>query len=179
MKSTAESIQNEAGTPSDTNIVFVPGEVLRDQSEQELFKKIFKTKPASTSSQHTTQTENTLTRFPQKGHIQLTQTSLQEWEGYVVQVDEETFIARIQDLTEEDEAENEEVEFLTDELSEDDLKLLKPGAVFRWTIGYLKSRGNKKRFSHLTFRRFPVLTERTAAIADKKAKELASNITWE
>ncbi len=175
MNSTATSMGIDE---SSTDLGSYSKEVLRDQFELELFQKVTKSSPESTTSLSAIQKGNTVVRLPERSH-QATQTALQEWEGYVVRVEEGTFISRIQDLTNEDQIENEEIEFLTEDLSEDDLKLLKPGAVFRWTIGYLKSGGSKKRFSHIIFRRFPILTKSTVAIADKKAKELASRIVWE
>src|ERR1035441_2651708 len=54
--------------------------------------------------------------------------AIQKWEGYVVQVEEESFAARLIDLAAP--GAQEDGEFATCELSPDDLPLLKMGAVF-------------------------------------------------
>jgi len=105
---------------------------------------------------------------------------IQEWEGYVTDVFDDRFIARLVDVTSGEDAAKEEAEFPIQDVADTDRSLLRPGAVFRWTIGYLKSQaGNKKRVSQIVFRRLPQWTNREMLEAASTAKEIASNIAWE
>ena len=71
--------------------------------------------------------------------------ALQEWEGFVSEIGEKVFVARLVDMTRKDNPE-EEADFLIEDVRNDDLKLLRPGAVFRWIIGYdVKKDGAKSR----------------------------------
>jgi len=82
--------------------------------------------------------------------------SLQKWEGFVIEVTKTSFVARLVDLT--NEGPDEEAEFLLEKVSKDDLKLLTPGAIFYWNIGYSKnSAGQRTRSSSIRFRRLPAL----------------------
>jgi hypothetical protein len=74
-----------------------------------------------------------------------TVTALQEWEGYVLSVEPETFTARLLDITANARTEQEVAEFDKSELSEADRELLREGAVFRWVIGNQITRGGQKR----------------------------------
>lgn len=104
--------------------------------------------------------------------------ALQEWEGFVLNIDEETFTARLIDTVNKENPE-EEGDFLIEDLRKDDLKMLKPGAVFRWVIGYvIKHDGTKRRSSDIVFRRLPQWTQRDMSEADKEAKELLEAIDW-
>jgi hypothetical protein len=101
---------------------------------------------------------------------------LQEWEGYVTQIGRETFFARLLDKSAHREFEDETVEFLVSDLSEDNAKLLREGAIFRWVIGYYRSAaGTKKRVSEIVFRRLPALTKRDLIRARLEAKELTQS----
>lgn len=96
---------------------------------------------------------------------------LQEWEGVVTQIHDQVFTARLIDLTHRNP--DEEGEFSTTEISEDDLDLIAPGAIFRWSIGVLKMPGGGKRpISQIVFRRLPQWTKRDLLRADALAKEL-------
>lgn len=104
---------------------------------------------------------------------------LQEWEGYVQTVSDEKFTASLFDLTRRREIEDEEADFSIDDLTEDDKKLLKPGAVFRWLIGYRSIGGTKERTSKIVFRRLPQWTESDFKAAEAKAKDIANRVKWE
>lgn len=78
---------------------------------------------------------------------------LQKWEGIVLQISKDSMVARLIDLSEK-ESEGE-VEFALDEIHSDDLPLVKPGAIFYWTIGYLDKGGQRIRASIIRFRRLP------------------------
>ena len=57
---------------------------------------------------------------------------LQEWEGYVIDIGEDEFTARLLDLTAGSSHEEEEAVIPLAEISEDDLKHLRLGSIFRW-----------------------------------------------
>ena len=105
---------------------------------------------------------------------------LQEWEGYVIDISERGFTARLVDITRQEHIAAEEADFDLEEVSDPDLYLLREGAVFRWTIGYETALGgSKKRVSQLVFRRLPKWTKKEIAQADQDADKLLNGIIWE
>ena len=70
---------------------------------------------------------------------------LQEWEGYVVEVRQAEFVARLIDLTARSSHEDEEATFPISVISEEDLERLQPGMVFRWLIGHERTLGGSMR----------------------------------
>lgn len=85
--------------------------------------------------------------------------ALQEWEGYVLRVDDEEFEARLIDLTAGAAYEGEEATIPLQELSDHDARKLRVGAIFRWVIGYERTSGSKKRVSQIVFRDLPAVTK--------------------
>lgn len=80
---------------------------------------------------------------------------LQQWEATVTTVGQDEFTALLDDLTDAARP-REEAVFDLDEVSPGDLELVKPGAVFRWNIGYRTSvGGQRERVSYLHFVRIP------------------------
>lgn len=103
--------------------------------------------------------------------------SLQKWEGVVTDVLEDSFTARVHDLTRR--GLEEEAEFFKDEISQDDLGLIQPGAVFYWNIGYYDSKsGQRTRQSLIRFRRLPGLSKSQLNRARLEAQRFASSIEW-
>jgi len=103
--------------------------------------------------------------------------SLQKWEGVVTEVEKDIFNARLLDLT--DDNPEEEADFSIEEVSEDDRKLLKPGAVFYWSLGYLTTgTGQVIRTSIVKFRRLPAWTETEVKRAQEQAAEIRRTIGW-
>ena len=103
--------------------------------------------------------------------------SLQKWEGTVIEVMKDSFIARLQDLTQE--GPDEEAEFSIEEVSEDDKHLVEPGAIFYWNIGYHDSRsGQRRRSSIIRFRRLPAWTKEDIETAKREAKFTRKSIGW-
>jgi hypothetical protein len=99
--------------------------------------------------------------------------ALQEWEGIVIERKGDSFVARLHDLSDKQRIGEEEATFPVKEVSDDDLELLKIGAVFRWTIGFQKLGATKQRISQLVFRRLPQWTKRDIREADDLAARLA------
>ncbi len=86
--------------------------------------------------------------------------ALQEWEGYVLEISDTDFVARLVDLTTGSLHEEEEADIPLTEISDKDSAKMRPGSVFRWVIGYERSpAGTKKRVSHIVFRDLPVITK--------------------
>lgn len=103
--------------------------------------------------------------------------SLQKWEGVVCYVNGDSFVAKLTDLTRG--GPDEEAEFPLDEISEEDRKLVKPGAVFYWNIGYHDlHRGQRIRSSLIRFRRLPAWTKKEIESARKEAERISNLICW-
>lgn len=102
----------------------------------------------------------------------------QEWEGTVLNIGEETFVARLHDLSGSKTADLEEADFPISDISDGDHDLLVPGAVFRWCIGYLKEHRTKSRMSKIVFRHLPAWRETDLVDAGHRANEIADSIVW-
>ena len=85
----------------------------------------------------------------------------QEWEGYVVAIDETKFTARLVDLTAEASYEEEEAEIPLEEVSEADAERMRIGSLFRWVVGIRRSAtGQKERVSLIVFRDLPAMSRK-------------------
>lgn len=99
--------------------------------------------------------------------------ALQRWEGVVTMIEDETFVARLTDLTSE--GVDEEVELPLSDIPHDDEDLLEEGAVFYWAIGYRdEASGQRQRVSALRFRRLPVWSASELRAARDRAVEVAA-----
>ena len=108
----------------------------------------------STAAQHTN-----LNFLQSPAHWSPSLHALQEWEGYVVEVGEDEFVARLVDLTAGMSYDTEEAIIPMEEISEHDAKKMSEGDIFRWVIGYERSAsGTKRRVSQIVFRDLPRLT---------------------
>ena len=86
--------------------------------------------------------------------------ALQEWEGYVLEIGDIDFVARLVDLTAGSTHEEEEAVIPLAELSDEDSRKMRPGSIFRWVIGYERNAaGTKKRVSQIVFRDLPAITK--------------------
>ena len=70
--------------------------------------------------------------------------ALQEWEGVVLSINAEEFVAPVVDLTDRSKP-DDEITFATGDVSEDDRSLMGEGALFRWTIGLQRLPGGNHR----------------------------------
>jgi hypothetical protein len=105
-------------------------------------------------------------------------TALQKWEGVVLDIQGETFSARLSDLTTSHV--DEEADLPIAEVSAADRDLLQPGAFFYWTIGYLDDRyGQRQRASRIRFRRLPAWTQEEVEAARMEADALAEQLGWD
>lgn len=97
--------------------------------------------------------------------------ALESWEGCVLAVEEEAFRARVTSSTS---GQEEEAEFPLEELDEEDVALVQPGAVFYGSIGYLDRPTGRIKASVIRFRRLPAWTRRELEEARAVAAELAT-----
>jgi len=96
--------------------------------------------------------------------------ALQKWEGVVIEVGQDTFLAKLVPIT--GEASNQEADIYIEEVEQEDHVLIEPGAVFYWTIGYLDRPSGRLRASIIRFRRLPVWAKRELETVDAKTNEL-------
>jgi hypothetical protein len=98
---------------------------------------------------------------------------LQKWEGYVQSVnrDDGCFLARLVNKKIRD-ANDEEADISIDDIADDDLDLLKPGAVFYWSIGYSIVHGTKQKASRIRFRRLFGMTSKVISDAKQWGSEM-------
>jgi hypothetical protein len=105
-------------------------------------------------------------------------TSLQAWEGIVLEVMPDSFWARLLDLT--NTGADEEAELPMNEISDDDKPLVRPGAIFYWDIGYHTSySGQRMRSSLIRFRRLPAWTQREIDAAEREADRIGKALGWQ
>ena len=105
---------------------------------------------------------------------------LQEWDGYVVAVNAESFRARLTDITNDGAVDEEEVEIPLSELDEDSQSQLAEGRLFRWSIGHHRLRtGQKIRVSWIILRRLPAWRREDLEAARSEARALSRKIKWE
>lgn len=131
------------------------------------------------SSEAISSLQNSFSTVSQKGiAVENSFVAEQEWEGYVTEIAGEEFSAHLLDLTSA--GVEEEATFSIDDVSNIHRNLLKEGAIFRWSIGYERSKGGtKKRVSSIVFRRLPAWTKRDIAKSLEDAEQYQQNITWE
>ena len=101
---------------------------------------------------------------------------LQKWEGIVLDVLDDSFTARLIDLTLQ--GFDEEAEFALEEIDEGDKPLLKPGAIFYWNIGYSDSPSGRARVSIIRFRRLPIWRSEELERAKHDAERLSDLLEW-
>jgi hypothetical protein len=98
---------------------------------------------------------------------------LQKWRGVVLEVLQDSFMAKLEDYNEV--TPDEVAEILRSEISDEDLPLIQNGSVFYWSIGYhVNSSGQRKRASIIRFRRLPVWTPMELKEAEVRAQKFKS-----
>jgi hypothetical protein len=117
-----------------------------------------------------------LTHFLPKGVVRSRFMELQQWEGVVTEVTQEAFFARLLSLS--DNKSDLEAEFAIDEVHREDKKLIHPGAIFYWSIGYKEDRGQRIRASLVRFRRLPAWQKHELEAARKDATGFADLFEW-
>lgn len=116
-------------------------------------------------------------RLPERRVTQPCFDAHQKWEGRVLDVDTSAFTAIVTDV--KGGPDEEEVEFDLEEVSPGDLGLVKPGAIFYWSIGYYtEPSGQRSRSSILVFRRLPAWSTKDLDQARNQAEELRHRLGW-
>ena len=100
--------------------------------------------------------------------------ALQEWEGYVTEINDTEFTARLTDLTAKATYAGEEANIPLDEISEADAAKMQLGSIFRWVIGYERTAGTKKRVSYIVFRDLPVITKTALRDGEEWARKITA-----
>jgi hypothetical protein len=104
--------------------------------------------------------------------------ALQNWQGVVLEVRADSFVARVVDAA--GEHPDEEVELPREDLSPFEIDLLEEGAIFYWTIGYRQRlpRGQRERISRIRLRRLPAWSRSELAAARARAEALGRDLGW-
>ena len=101
--------------------------------------------------------------------------ALQEWEGYVTEINDSEFVANLLDVTAGDTFAGEEVVIPLEEISEADVARMHAGSIFRWVIGYERApSGSKRRVSQIVFRNLPAFTKKDLQEAEEWAEKMMS-----
>lgn len=100
--------------------------------------------------------------------------ALQEWEGYVTEISDMEFNARLTDLTSRAKYASEEASIPRDEISDDDADKMQVGSIFRWVIGYERKGRAKKRVSQIVFRDLPMITKSDMRDGKQWANKIAA-----
>ena len=97
---------------------------------------------------------------------------VQEWEGYVLEVVGDEFVARLVDITAGSSHEEEEAIIPLAAISDGDAAALRVGGIFRWVIGYKYSPpGTNEWVSQIVFRDLTRITDRDYQRGQQWARE--------
>ena len=96
--------------------------------------------------------------------------ALVKWEGHVVSIGDDSFLARLTPLLGPGRV--HQAEILLEEIAPEDRFLVQPGAVFYWSIGYLEQPSGRTRQSVIRFRRLPAWTPTELQAARARSSEL-------
>jgi len=102
--------------------------------------------------------------------------TIQEWEGYVVRISEDTFDAVLLDISQKKTATDEFAAFKLSNFSEEDIKRLQVGTVFRWVMGY--SDNPTEYCSNIYLVELGEWTEEDENAAHRRAVEMSAKLTW-
>ena len=103
---------------------------------------------------------------------------LQKWEGIVESFDGEVLQVKLVDLT--NGGTDEEAELYVEDINQDDISLIKEGAMFYWNIGYETQKdGQIKKSSFVKFKRLPKINPNEFDIIHDRAKEIEAKIVFD
>lgn len=104
--------------------------------------------------------------------------TIQKWVGYVKEIKQNSFIAILNDKDKPSTLETAVFDIKND-ISMDDIPLLKEGAIFYWSIGYSNYNGQRKKESFIKFKRVINFTEDDVNRVVDRARKLNDSILWE
>jgi len=133
------------------------------------------TAPGVVSNSPTGERIKRVFQLPRETRPQLQRSRiLQEWEGTVTDISSGSFTGRMKNLTHRDGPE-ELISFSFDEANDDDRDLIKLGAVFYLSVGYLtEPYGTRRTSSTLYFQRLPAWTTSEIGLAREKSTRYSS-----
>jgi hypothetical protein len=100
--------------------------------------------------------------------------ALRKWRGQVIGMKSNTFKAKLDSLLE---AEPQKVaDVFLEEVSPEERELIKEGAIFYWSIGYLNRPSGRIRASVIRFQRQPLWSERNISEAQSRAEKLMQHL---
>ncbi len=102
---------------------------------------------------------------------------MQQWVGHVVEIKDDVFVAKLDDLYLN--TTHEIAEFEINEVSPGDKELLKLGASFYFSLGYQLKSGQVRKMSLLRFRRAKLWDESFVEKIESKIETVLSRITFE
>ena len=136
--------------------------------------------PASVSQEQANHSFTRILDFPQPSvpaQATVSFHAIQEWEGYIIEIGDTDFVARLVDLTAGATLEEEEALIPLTEISDNDAAGMQLGSIFRWVIGYERSAaGTKKRVSQFVFRDLPVVTKSDLRDGESWAREITRSL---
>ena len=97
----------------------------------------------------------------------------QEWEGYVIKIEDDTFVAHLVDITAGESYESLEAIVPLENLSEHDATNMEIDSVFRWVIGQeVSPEGARRSMSRIVLRDLPRITADDIRAGKKWAREM-------
>ena len=102
--------------------------------------------------------------------------TLQKWEGYVEEVHPGHIVARVTDIN--GKLLDQEATIPFEEISAEDIELIKPGSIFYWNIGYEVTKGSRRRVSIVRFQRIPAWTKSDVKRVVEKVKTVREEYGW-
>ena len=131
------------------------------------------TMPADDSSEQPEDIQPAIV-FPGEPPAPVTFQALQEWEGYVTEIKDTEFTARLTDLTAGATYAGEEADIPLDKIPEEEAKKIQVGSIFRWVIGYQRRAGSEERLSRIVFRDLPAITKSDLLDGQKWAHKITA-----
>ncbi|MDX2306347.1 MAG: hypothetical protein NW226_26295 [Microscillaceae bacterium] len=104
-------------------------------------------------------------------------TIIQSWRGHITEINDDFFVAELEDLINQGTTEIAEFDFGS--VSPDDLQLIKLGSVFYWNITKKMNRGQLTKESYLRFQRVILWDEEDYDNASDKAAELFNTLKFD
>jgi hypothetical protein len=185
-KPSSENVRVDDGTPEDRDVLLgaerfsqrIKGtvraiQVQERQAEQE------GTMPLGTMVQGKPWEKLRRLTFPNRSHMTPPAPAcitLQEWEGYVTDIGSETFEAILVDVSSGNRLPQSIAEIPLDELSEEEVRRLCIGSIFRWVISFEKRGSTQRRVSEVVVRHLPAWSRKDTEEARQAAIALGRDL---
>lgn len=122
--------------------------------------------------------DNYINIFKSSEQANVTDSDIVRWKGYVTKIDETSFFANLEDLS--DRTTYEIGEFSLRDVPNEDREIFRLGAVFYLSIGHItNSKGQVKKEKILRFQRLSNWSEEEYDASEDRAQKLFDTITWE